>query len=286
MYRISNWNSFETARTPKVSKRRSVVLPNSFEKLSFKRVFKEKDALSVFGLFVLLVELCSQHPAPREGWLTEDGDPGSASYTAHDIACMFTIPTGEVQRCLDVLSQPNILWIEKVEQNAIKEETKDIETPEIESGEEAPDGIFTLEVEEIKSGSKKSAKDNMNLKLSFDLFVKYYNYLRLQRISENKNVTATGAFMTWTEARARRWAARCREPLFRNNSTTILKKAFASDFLTGVFVPKDWNPFVLRIEWLIKNEENYTRVLEGYYDNRPARKRSSGQDLVEKNYDE
>ena len=61
---------------------------------------------------------------------------------------------------------------------------------------------------------------------------------------------------------------RLKEPAFVDNFPTILDKILASDFLTGR-KPSDTHPnFKADFDWLISNDTNHVKVMEGKYDNK------------------
>jgi len=67
-----------------------------------------------------------------------------------------------------------------------------------------------------------------------------------------------------TNTRRKKLAARMREPLFAENWQAIIDKLAASSFATGNN-DRGWKA---DLDWLLKNSDNYSKVLEGKYDNR------------------
>jgi len=65
-----------------------------------------------------------------------------------------------------------------------------------------------------------------------------------------------------TDRREEHFGARLKEPLFVENWKEIIDKAAASVFLTTKCKPFD-------LSWILKNSDNYVKILEGKYDNRP-----------------
>ncbi|GAH08449.1 unnamed protein product [marine sediment metagenome] len=79
-----------------------------------------------------------------------------------------------------------------------------------------------------------------------------------------------------TDSRMRKLAARLKEPLFADNWKLIIDKMEASDFVTGNIIAnasyyvtnKDVRSWKATIDWLLANDTNYVKVLEGKYDNK------------------
>ena len=63
-----------------------------------------------------------------------------------------------------------------------------------------------------------------------------------------------------TAQRLKHLKARWQEPIFRENWQEIFRKADTSDFLIEQCKPFDFT-------WVVKNSENYVKILEGKYDN-------------------
>jgi hypothetical protein len=71
-----------------------------------------------------------------------------------------------------------------------------------------------------------------------------------------------------TSLRHKHLNERLKEPAFVDNFPTILDKILASDFLTGR-KPSDTHPnFKADFDWLIANDTNHVKVMEGKYDNK------------------
>jgi len=58
------------------------------------------------------------------------------------------------------------------------------------------------------------------------------------------------------------------EKEFKDNFNTILTKILVSDFLMGKRTSKGHTNFKADFDWLIKNDTNYIKIIEGKYDNR------------------
>ena len=80
------------------------------------------------------------------------------------------------------------------------------------------------------------------------------------------------AIRTMTQARKTQLAVRMREPLFADNWREIVARIAGSSFCTGEN-DRGWKA---DIDWLLKNDGNYSKVLEGKYDAKHG-KRGNGQ---------
>jgi len=109
-YQIANWSAtYETSETRKLKQLRWVPVPNRHDGLAYRRLLAMPDGLSLFGAWVLLLEVASK--VPRRGVLVDER--GSA-LTPEDL-CLITGASPEVfETALRVLSSPSIGWLEPV----------------------------------------------------------------------------------------------------------------------------------------------------------------------------
>jgi hypothetical protein len=107
MYRIRNWKRiFEKAQTREVHRTSWVAVPNSFEGRGFRRLMSRPDGIAIYGAWVLIVEIASK--CPDRGELVRDGTP----LTCEDLALMTGGQVEAFRTAIEVLSQPEIGWIE------------------------------------------------------------------------------------------------------------------------------------------------------------------------------
>lgn len=71
-----------------------------------------------------------------------------------------------------------------------------------------------------------------------------------------------------TSSRRKLLNDRVREPLFVEKYSEVLDKVLASDFLSGKKTSPTHPHFKADFDWVIANDQNYVRILEGKYDNR------------------
>ncbi len=115
MFVIKDWDRhFENAASRKIKNCSYVCVPNR-ESMRLKRLLAAPGGFEAFGLFILLVEICSRHPntelQKRRGYLTERGTPDSSPYTIDDLATMCTKPAKDVARWIDILKSDKIGWV-------------------------------------------------------------------------------------------------------------------------------------------------------------------------------
>jgi len=75
---------------------------------------------------------------------------------------------------------------------------------------------------------------------------------------------------------------RLKEPAFVDNFPVILDKILASDFLTGRKPSEGHESFRGDFDWITTNDHNYTKILEGKYDNRETVKTGLAKSEVRK----
>ena len=88
--------------------------------------------------------------------------------------------------------------------------------------------------------------------IAMDKIIESWNNLRLPKVTN------------LTSSRKRHLKARLKEPMFVNNWEELFMKVKRSDFLTG----KNGYDWKVDFSWIIANNNNYVKVLEGKYDNK------------------
>jgi hypothetical protein len=128
-YQIKDWDSyFENDRSRNYDRCGFVCVPNKQHGMGFSRVMAEPDGAAIYGIFAMIIGACSQQKRPRNGWLTDNGLPPHVALTARsrstnsqppigqpwdasDLAIKFRRPVTEINRAIEVLSNPKIGWI-------------------------------------------------------------------------------------------------------------------------------------------------------------------------------
>lgn len=96
LLQIVNWQStFEELNS------RALDISDSPRLLS---VVEEEDGAAVFGILMLIVDLCRQHPNPRNGWLTHNGAKDGDRMTLAGLSAAFHRPQMEIHRCFQSCS--------------------------------------------------------------------------------------------------------------------------------------------------------------------------------------
>lgn len=109
---------------------------------------------------------------------------------------------------------------------------------------------------EVK-GSKVKLKESKEEKnIPHVEFLEYWNKTRLPKIQ------------VFTGYRRKQLNVRSSEPVFLTRWVEIIDKLVASDFCNGINDQK-WRA---KVDWILKNDTNYMKVLEGNYDNKPKDK--------------
>ena len=110
-YQIIDWlQTFENNRSRQIEKCNFVCLPNK-QGLGLSMLLAEPNGHAMFGVFVLIVEKCSQHRATRDGWLTVDGRENSRAWTAQDVAVIARCGRDLAQQTLETLCSEGIAWM-------------------------------------------------------------------------------------------------------------------------------------------------------------------------------
>ena len=112
LYQIADWNKhFENNRSRLVDQCRFACIPNKLGGAGLANVLGEGDGDAIYGNWSLLVHLCSGQPKPRNGYLTADGKKDGRRFSAAELARLFRRPVEEIERCLQVVSSPEVGWM-------------------------------------------------------------------------------------------------------------------------------------------------------------------------------
>ncbi len=115
LYQIVDWNEhFENFKSRKVDMCRYVCVPNKPGGLGFKNVLGEGDGPAIYGIWMLIVQLCSRQRKKREGWLTEDGKRDGRPLSLMELSRAFGRPLDEIVRAFEVLTARQVGWIKLV----------------------------------------------------------------------------------------------------------------------------------------------------------------------------
>ena len=102
-------------------------------------------------------------------------------------------------------------------------------------------------------------------KIDLQQFSDYYNLKLQEVIDSGKGTNATKVRLSKNDPRIKKINVRNRESDFVNNWKKIIDLSFASDFLMGRTSSGTRSPFKLTMEWLIHNQTNYLKILQGNF---------------------
>lgn len=113
MYCIKDWDMhFENNKSRERIKCSYVCVPNKQDGKGLIEILSLPDGASIYGIWCLLLGLCSKQRKPRHGYLTDNGLPTGCPLTARDLALIWRRKEAEIARALDVLSSQPVGWIE------------------------------------------------------------------------------------------------------------------------------------------------------------------------------
>jgi hypothetical protein len=116
LYQVIDWDKhFENFRSRAVDRCLFVCVPNKHGGAGLANVQGELDGAANYGVWVWILELCSRHPKPRQGYLTADGSKDGRRYSVAELARLFRRPQSEIRRCLHVMCSPGVAWMKHVE---------------------------------------------------------------------------------------------------------------------------------------------------------------------------
>ena len=114
MFEIANWEThFEIAQSRKSAARhRWVAIPNDHGGRGYKRIMREKNALEIFAVWIVMVQLASR--APRRGVLA---DEKGMAYTFEDMSLYTDFPIASFEAATPFLLK--IGWLCRCDSNAL-----------------------------------------------------------------------------------------------------------------------------------------------------------------------
>ncbi len=111
MYQIKDWDKyFENNRSRTIESCSWVGVPNKMG-LGLRRLLAKPSGAASFGIFILIVERCSQQRMPRKGFLSDDGKKDGALWTVLDVCSLVLRPETEVRQAFDDLCDPGVNFL-------------------------------------------------------------------------------------------------------------------------------------------------------------------------------
>lgn len=111
IYRIKDWEPFETAQSKNYKTLNWVCLTNKHDGGSYRRLMARDDAMTIYAAWLMIVQVASKC-SPR-GTLINDGKP----ITAEDIHFKTGGPIEAFEKAFEILSSPEIDWLETITSN-------------------------------------------------------------------------------------------------------------------------------------------------------------------------
>ena len=112
IYRIREWQRiFENNRSKELKHPTWVAIPNRHDGTGYRTVAALPDGAAVYGVWMILVQIASR--CVPHGTLIRDGGD---SHTPESLAIRSGFSADLIRRCLEVVCQPEIGWMEKIPQ--------------------------------------------------------------------------------------------------------------------------------------------------------------------------
>lgn len=151
--------------------------------------------------------------------------------TIADLSFLLSVPESQIKYALKILTDNNLRWLTEITPG------DSAESPVI------PDQYNTIQDKPIQT---KSIEEE---------FVNYWN--------SKETLPKIRAF---PDARKAKLKARMKEPYFAENWQAVIDKVAASPFCCGEN-DRNWKA---DCTWILTNSDNYVKVMEGKYDERPT----------------
>jgi hypothetical protein len=163
LYQIVDWNRhFENNRSRQRDKCAFVCIPNKHGGSGLSNLLAEPNGWGLYGIWVLIVEMCSRQLPPREGHLTNDGRRDGWRLGSEELAHTLRVPASEVRRCLAAVSSKNVGFMKLI---AGKPEVLESMLPQVTAetitSSDNPDGHS--ECHEPGHGKKEGMKERNSL---------------------------------------------------------------------------------------------------------------------------
>jgi hypothetical protein len=111
MLRIKNWNLFENSRSKEIVNLAWVPVPNRHDGTSYRELITMPNGPALFGAWVLMVQMASRAPGPRDGRLVRgNGKPHDARSLYAATGC----PEAVFKEAIELLIS-DMEWIEDIE---------------------------------------------------------------------------------------------------------------------------------------------------------------------------
>lgn len=113
LYRIAHWQKhFENHKSRSRETCAWVKMPNKQDGMGLQRILAEPDGIALFGVWCLILQKCSRQPAPRDGWLTDDGSELGSPWDTTELAFQWRQSADLLERAIATFCSPRIGWME------------------------------------------------------------------------------------------------------------------------------------------------------------------------------
>jgi hypothetical protein len=108
-YQIKDWDElFEIAQSRKCERMSWVAIPNKHDGKGYRRLTRHPRSCDIFAAWILILQVASKQD--QRGLLVDNDGP----LTAEDLADKTGYPEEIFKLAFDVLSNPKIAWLEKL----------------------------------------------------------------------------------------------------------------------------------------------------------------------------
>lgn len=116
LYQIVDYDeNFENNKSRLRDRCSFVCVPNKHGGTGLSNLLSEPDNLSIYGFWMLLLQLCSRQRKPRLGYVTADGKIDGRRLGAAELARTFRASRAQVCRYLQVLESPEVGFLQLVD---------------------------------------------------------------------------------------------------------------------------------------------------------------------------
>ncbi len=223
------------------------------------QLLAKERSMEVFGIFCKFLELAGNQPRENRGQLLNEKDEPA---TAKDLAFILSVPIEQINHALEVLTDKSVRWLHNTET------TTQLNTTQHNSTQHKAPGISgnfrEFPGNKTQLPAHKGVKDNTEAAVLSELtpsdIFTYWN-----SVCKKDGIKAV---LDMSDNRRRHLKARLAEPQFANSWREIIDRVAASKFCQGGG-PHGW---ITTFDWIIANNNNYLKVLEGNYGNRKNNK--------------
>jgi hypothetical protein len=146
VYHIKDFKkTFENSKSLQIKNLEWVAVPNDQNSLGFRRLMRMDFGPAAYGIFIMMVQLASKQEH-RTGHLTSGGEPNGRPYSAQDMADIFGVESGLIEKSIEILSSAEIGWL-------IVENIKPVAFQQIPTGSVAGNGTSSHHGREVRGGN-------------------------------------------------------------------------------------------------------------------------------------